>query len=82
MTLYFNGEEGINGIPIKKQLPKQKGSNQYETYYMNGLRSLIAMFRYTPFMPIENKYLNDVLGIEAYLLPIYKYKQCQCIQNV
>lgn len=65
MTLYFNGEEGINGIPIKKQLPKQKGSSQYETYYMNGLRSLIAMFRYTPFMPIENKYLNDVLGIEA-----------------
>lgn len=65
MTLYFNGEEGINGVPIKKQLPKQKGSNQYETYYMNGLRSLIAMFRYTPFMPIENKYLNDVLGIEA-----------------
>lgn len=65
MTLYFNGEEGINGIPIKKQLPKQKGTNQYETYYMNGLRSLIAMFRYTPFMPVENKYLNDVLGIEA-----------------
>ena len=65
MTLYFNGEDGINGIPIEKQLPKQAGTDNYETYYMNGLRSLIAMFKYTPFLPIENKYLNDVLGIEA-----------------
>lgn len=65
MTLYFNGKEGINGVPIKKQLPKQNGTSEFETYYMNGLRSLIAMFRYTPFLPVENAYLNDTLGIEA-----------------
>lgn len=65
MTLYFNGEEGINGIPIEKQLPRQIGTEEKTTYYMNGLRSLISMFKFTPFMPIENEYINDVLGIEA-----------------
>lgn len=65
MTLYFNGEEGINGIKIDKQLPRQTGTNEKITYYMNGLRSLISMFKFTPFMPIENEYINDVLGIEA-----------------
>lgn len=65
MTLYFNGEEGINGIKVEKQLPRQTGTNETITYYMNGLRSLIAMFKFTPFMPIENEYINDVLGIEA-----------------
>ena len=65
MTLYFNGEEGINGTPIEKQLPRQVGTNETTTYYMNGLRSLISMFKFTPFMPIENEYINEVLGIEA-----------------
>ena len=43
MTLYFNGDEGINGVAVQKQLPRQKGTNEFTTYYMNGLRSLIAM---------------------------------------
>lgn len=65
LTLYFNEDEGINGVPIKRQLPSQKGTDETVTYYMNGLRSLIAMFKYTPFLPIENSYINDTLGIEA-----------------
>lgn len=65
MTLYFNNDEGINGIPIKKKLPRQVGTDESVTYYMNGLRSLISMFKYTPFLPIENQYINDDLGIEA-----------------
>jgi hypothetical protein len=68
ITLYFNADEGINGVEIQKQLPKQNGTDEHETYYMNGLRTLIAMFKYTPFLPIENKYLNDTLGIEAVAL--------------
>ena len=68
MTLYFNDDHGINGVPIKKQLPKQVGTDKYETYYMNGLRTLIAMFKRTPFLPIENTYLNETLGVEAVAL--------------
>jgi hypothetical protein len=61
MTLYFNNEEGINGIPYTTTTP----NGQSITYHMNGLRSLIAMFKLTPFLPLENHYLNDIIGIDA-----------------
>lgn len=61
LTLYFAGDHGINGIPYKVELP----SGEQTTYYMNGLRSLIAQFKLAPFLPIENEYINDVLNIEA-----------------
>ena len=61
LTLYFAGDHGINGIPHKETLP----SGEEVTYYMNGLRSLIAQFKLTPFLPIESEYINDVLNIEA-----------------
>lgn len=61
LTLFFAGEAGINGIPYQHTFP----SGETCTYYMNGLRSLIAQFKLTPFLPIESEYINDVLGIEA-----------------
>lgn len=61
MTLYFNNEQGINGIPYEETMPNGKKI----TYHMNGLRSLISMFKFTPFLPIENKYINDTLNIDA-----------------
>ena len=61
VVLYFYGEDGLNGIPYKHTFPN--GSQQ--TYYMNGLRSLISQFKVAPYLPIENGYINDVLGIEA-----------------
>ena len=61
LTLYFYGEDGINGIPYKHTFP----NGEEQIYYMNGLRSLIAQFKVTPYLPIENGYINDVLGIEA-----------------
>lgn len=67
LDLYFNGSEGINGIPIERELPN--GSTK--TYYMNGLRSLIAQFKLTPFMPIHNTYINQVLGVDAVSLASY-----------
>ena len=67
MDLFFNGEEGINGIPYTQTLP----NGQERTYKMNGLRALIAQFRLTPFLPIHNTYINDVLGIEAVSLVNY-----------
>lgn len=64
LDLYFYGENGINGIPYDFTLP----NGEKIKYYMNGLRSLISQFKIAPFLPIENGYINDVLGIEAVTL--------------
>ena len=64
LELYFNNEYGINGIPCEYETP----SGEKLTYYMNGLRSLIAQFKVAPYLPIENHYINDVLNIEAVTL--------------
>ena len=61
MDIYFNNENGINGKPCEFKMPTGK----IVTYYMNGLRSLIAQFKLTPFLPIENYYINDDLMIDA-----------------
>lgn len=67
MELYFYGDDGINGIPYKQKLPNGKE----KTYYMNGLRALIAMFKLAPIQPIHNSYINDTLGIQAVALTNY-----------
>ena len=61
LELYFNNEYGINGIPYTTKTP----NGEEITYYMNGLRSLIAQFKVSPFLPIENHYINDILNIEV-----------------
>lgn len=61
LELYFNNEYGINGIPYETTTP----NGTSVTYYMNGLRSLIAQFKVAPFLPIENHYINDILNIEV-----------------
>lgn len=62
MTIFFTKDnEGINGYEYKTKMP----NGEETTYYMNGLRALVAQFKFTPFLPIENKYINDTLGIEA-----------------
>lgn len=68
MHLYFNGENDINGYPVEYELP----NGETVTYYMNGLRSLISQFRYTPFLPIRNDYLNLVHNVEAVALLSYQ----------
>ena len=61
LELYFNKDYGINGIPYTTTTP----SGESITYFMNGLRALVAQFRVSPFLPIENHYINDILNIEA-----------------
>ena len=61
IDLYFYDDYGINGIRYDQTLPNGKKM----TYYMNGLRSLIAQFKVAPYLPIENQYVNDILGIEV-----------------
>ena len=66
LSLYFNGEDGVNGKEyIQKLPPRSDGTYEEETYYMNGLRSLVSQFKFTPYMSIENRYINEVLGIEG-----------------
>ena len=72
ISLYFYEETGINGIDYTYTTP----NGTQMVYKMNGLRSLIAQFKVAPFLPIENGFINDVLGIEAVAL------QNLSIQNV
>ena len=64
LTLYFYEDAGINGIGYKYTTL----SGELLTYKLDGLRSLLAQFKIAPFLPIENGYINDVLGIEAVAL--------------
>lgn len=64
LDLYFNGDEGINGIPMIQELP----NGEEITYYMNGLRGLIAQFKLCPFLPVHNNYINNVLNVDAVAL--------------
>lgn len=77
IDLYFNRSSGINGQPVSMNLwqkteeNEQLGtledqlSNQTVTYDMNGLRALISEFKFTPFLPVVNKYINETLGVYA-----------------
>ena len=77
LTIFFNRDIGINGLPIELDLWKKyvegkdgasggmESSPQKQTYYMNGLRALYSEFRFTPMLPIVNKYINDTLNIYA-----------------
>jgi hypothetical protein len=81
MSVYFTGLEQLNGYPVwnttdknepkadgSNLLPGAKGSNGIKRYYVNGLRSFIAQFKRTPFLPIDNSYLNNVHNIQAVAL--------------
>ena len=61
MNLYFNEDRGINGYKVKDKTP----GGQELTFSVNGLRSLIAQFKFIPFIPIENDYVNNTLHIQA-----------------
>ncbi|MFE4029161.1 nuclease [Priestia sp. YIM B13551] len=54
MDLYFHDLESINGT----KLPWKQGN-----FFVDGLRPLLAQFTKTPFVPIDNYYINDVIGI-------------------
>lgn len=61
MTVYFNEDRGINGFKYKQKAPSGK---EFE-YDMNGLRAIISQFKFVPFLPVDNEYINDTLGIQA-----------------
>lgn len=59
LTVNFEGLSDINGIPV---------NGPFGTYYLDGLRPLIAQFLRMPFVPVENAYLNEVWNIHALAL--------------
>ena len=64
LELYFNEDRGINGQPVTVDTNSSDKKKQI-TYYMNGFRSLLSEFHFVPYMPIENKYINETLDIDA-----------------
>lgn len=61
LTLFFSDSSGINGVPKEFSL----NTGEKIVYHMNGLRALLAQFMFTPFVPIDNDYINKVLKIDA-----------------
>lgn len=60
LDLYFHDLENINGHEVKA-FTRENGEQVY--YYMDGLRTLLAQFMKSPFVPIDNEYVNDSLGV-------------------
>lgn len=55
ISLVLNGMDQINGYKVD-------GPMDY-SYYVDGLRNLIAQMKFTPFVPVENTVINIVHGV-------------------
>ena len=54
IDLVFNGINQLNGFPV---------DGPEGTYYVDGLRQLLAQFKCTPILPITNELINGMYGI-------------------
>lgn len=76
MPLWVNAAEKTDSITQRKATNAQNGTDTSSeefpegkvVYHMNGLRALYSEFRFTPFLPIVNKYINETLMISAVAL--------------
>jgi hypothetical protein len=60
VDLWFNDMDDINGVAVE--------GVDGRSYYMDGLRSLIAHFMRAPIVPVFNETLNDVYDIHTVTL--------------
>ena len=66
MTLFFPGVDQIWGYEGGKiDINFDTDPAEKVDTFLSSLRGLIAQFRYTPFVPIVNQYLNSVWNITA-----------------
>jgi endonuclease YncB( thermonuclease family) len=82
LSLFFDHKKGdINGVPEMQdfQVEDSDGTKTEPIYYKNGLRSLLAQFKTSPFLPIENKMLNQEHGIYAVSLMNISIQNCSQI---
>ena len=63
MDIFFNEDRGINGYQYTTTLNDSEKTPI--VYSLNGLRALVSQFKFTPFLPITNTFINETLGIEA-----------------
>lgn len=63
MDIFFNEDKGINGYAWSTHFNDSEKTPV--TYSLNGLRAIVSMFKFTPFLPISNNFINKTLGIDA-----------------
>lgn len=66
MTLYFPTDDtiwGFDGSTLTVNFDSE--SDAVIDRYMSSLRGLVTQFKYSPFLPIKNAYLNGAHGIDA-----------------
>lgn len=63
IDLVFNGMDEINGYKVPSPIHEDGGGRLVSYYYVDGLRTLLAQFKCTPFLPIENELINNSYGI-------------------
>lgn len=71
MDLWEAFDETVNGFTTSSKAAAAEGKKDEDgkiTYYMNGLRALLSEFKFTPFLPIVNKYINETLKITGVAL--------------
>ena len=80
MRLFFPNYEEIWGITIDEasqvyitdnyeiDFRTGKSSDQKIDKFLSSLRGLVAAFKYSPFLPVRNHYLNSVHGVTAVAL--------------
>lgn len=62
IDLVFDGVDEINGYKVPS--PVHKDGDKYSNfYYVDGLRTLLAQFKLTPFLPLRNDLLNNAYNI-------------------
>ena len=66
MTLYFPSHEAIWGFDGDRlTIDFDKDSDEVIDKFLGSLRGLVAQFKYAPFLPVKNAYLNSVYNINA-----------------
>lgn len=68
IELFFSGLDDINGHKVEYEVVNGKAIPLPHPYYIDGLRPLIAQFMTFPFLPIENRFITDIMGIDAVAL--------------
>ncbi len=81
VDLVFDGIDEINGYKVPG--PVHKDGDKYSNfYYVDGLRTLLAQFKLTPFLPIRNELLNYAYNIDVVALQSIVISTIDGFQNV
>ena len=81
IDLVFDGPDEINGYKVPAPTHKD-GDKISNYYYVDGLRTLFAQFKYTPFLPIRNELLNEAFHIYTVALQSIVVESLEGFQNV